>query len=37
MRHAAEFFGLWICRFILTDIGVLIDKHVKRSTEWLQV
>ncbi|KAF2152474.1 hypothetical protein K461DRAFT_294135 [Myriangium duriaei CBS 260.36] len=34
-RHAAEFFGFYICRFLLADIGMLIDKHVKRSTEWV--
>ncbi|PNS20736.1 hypothetical protein CAC42_2981 [Sphaceloma murrayae] len=34
-RHAAEFFGFYICRFLLADIGTLIDKHVKRSTEWI--
>ena len=34
-RHAAEFFGFYICRFVLSDIGVLIDKYVKRSTEWV--
>lgn len=34
-RHAAEFFGFYICRFLLSDIGTLIDKHVKRSTEWV--
>ncbi|GAM85705.1 hypothetical protein ANO11243_037130 [Dothideomycetidae sp. 11243] len=34
-RHAAEFFGFYVCRFLLADIGMLIDKHVKRSTEWI--
>ncbi|KAF1356508.1 hypothetical protein BDV97DRAFT_365263 [Delphinella strobiligena] len=34
-RHAAEFFGFYICRFALTDIGILLDKFVKRNTEWV--
>ncbi|KAF4547473.1 Hypothetical protein D9617_42g090600 [Elsinoe fawcettii] len=34
-RHASEFFGFYVCRFLLADIGTLIDKHVKRSTEWI--
>lgn len=35
IRHAAEFFGFYICRFLLTDVGVLVDKFVKRSSEWV--
>ncbi|TGZ81361.1 hypothetical protein EX30DRAFT_371379 [Ascodesmis nigricans] len=34
-RHAAEFFGFYVCRFVLTDIGVLMDKFVKRGSEWV--
>ncbi|KAI1751364.1 hypothetical protein F4782DRAFT_193369 [Xylaria castorea] len=34
-RHAAEFFGFYICRFVLTDLGMLLDKFVKRGTEWV--
>ncbi|KAL1310873.1 hypothetical protein AAFC00_001105 [Neodothiora populina] len=34
-RHAAEFFGFYVCRFALSDIGILLDKYVKRSTEWV--
>ncbi|KAF2227872.1 hypothetical protein BDZ85DRAFT_8789 [Elsinoe ampelina] len=34
-RHASEFFAFYVCRFLLADIGSLIDKHVKRSTEWI--
>jgi hypothetical protein len=34
-RHAAEFFGFYVCRFILSDITLLMDKYVKRSTEWV--
>ena len=35
IRHAAEFFGFYVCRFVLADLGVLIDKFVKRGTEWV--
>ncbi|TVY20281.1 hypothetical protein LARI1_G000784 [Lachnellula arida] len=36
-RHAAEFFGFYICRFVLTDIGLLLDKFIKRGSEWVLV
>nr|POE65368.1 hypothetical protein CFP56_73013 [Quercus suber] len=35
IRHAAEFFGFYICRFVLADLSTLMDKHVKRGTEWV--
>lgn len=34
-RHAAEFFGLWICRWVLGDLGMLVDKFGKRAGEYL--
>ncbi|KAI0506018.1 hypothetical protein F5B22DRAFT_639532 [Xylaria bambusicola] len=34
-RHAAEFFGFYICRFVLADLGMLLDKFVKRGSEWV--
>lgn len=34
IRHAAEFFAFYICRFILADVGLLMDKFVKKGTEW---
>ena len=34
-RHAAEFFAFYICRFALADLTVLLDKFVKRGTEWV--
>jgi hypothetical protein len=34
-RHACEFFGLWICRWVLADLGMLVDKSVKRRGEWV--
>jgi len=35
MRHAAEFFAFYVCRFALGDLGTLLDKFVKRGTEWV--
>ncbi|KAL2811168.1 hypothetical protein BJX63DRAFT_286991 [Aspergillus granulosus] len=34
-RHAAEFFGFYICRFALSDIGMMLDKFIKRGSEWV--
>ncbi|POS83911.1 hypothetical protein EPUL_004320 [Erysiphe pulchra] len=34
-RHAAEFFSFYICRFVLNDIGLLLDKFVKKGGEWV--
>ncbi|KAG5297688.1 MIT domain-containing protein [Histoplasma ohiense] len=36
-RHASEFFGFYVCRFVLNDIGLMIDKFVKRGSEWVMV
>lgn len=36
-RNAAEFFGFYICRFALTDIGLMLDKFIKRGSEWVLV
>lgn len=36
-RHAAEFFGFYICRFVLTDVTLLLDKYVKRGSEWVMI
>ncbi|KAG8532566.1 uncharacterized protein KY384_002443 [Bacidia gigantensis] len=35
IRHAAEFFGFYICRFVLADISLMLDKFIKRSSEWV--
>ena len=35
MRHAAEFFSFYICRFVLADLGLLLDKFLKRGSEWV--
>ncbi|KAK4126788.1 hypothetical protein N657DRAFT_588441 [Parathielavia appendiculata] len=34
-RHAAEFFAFYICRFVLSDLTMLLDKFIKRGTEWV--
>lgn len=34
-RHAAEFFGFYVCRFVLSDLGLLLDKFIKRGSEWV--
>ncbi|EYE97307.1 uncharacterized protein EURHEDRAFT_451481 [Aspergillus ruber CBS 135680] len=34
-RHAAEFFGFYICRFVLNDVGLMLDKFIKRGSEWV--
>ncbi|EDU41228.1 conserved hypothetical protein [Pyrenophora tritici-repentis Pt-1C-BFP] len=36
-RHAAEFFGFYICRFVLTDVMLMLDKFIKRGSEWVLV
>ncbi|KAH6617393.1 hypothetical protein F5144DRAFT_596421 [Chaetomium tenue] len=36
-RHAAEFFAFYVCRFALADLTLLLDKFVKRGTEWVLV
>lgn len=34
-RHAAEFFCFFICRFVLSDMTLLLDKFIKRGSEWV--
>ncbi|CAL5874869.1 uncharacterized protein PFLUO_LOCUS9171 [Penicillium psychrofluorescens] len=36
-RHAAEFFGFYVCRFALTDVGMMLDKFIKRGSEWVLI
>ncbi|ROV90531.1 hypothetical protein VPNG_10040 [Cytospora leucostoma] len=36
-RHAAEFFAFYICRFVLQDLALLMDKFIKRGSEWVLV
>ena len=37
VRNAAEFFAFYIIRFVLSDVGVLLDKYVKRGSEWVLI
>ncbi|KAK4133958.1 hypothetical protein BT67DRAFT_434561 [Trichocladium antarcticum] len=34
-RQAAEFFAFYICRFALSDLSMLLDKFIKRGSEWV--
>ncbi|CAI4215016.1 unnamed protein product [Parascedosporium putredinis] len=34
-RHAAEFFAFYVCRFVLSDLSILLEKFIKRGTEWV--
>ncbi|ROV92769.1 hypothetical protein VMCG_09083 [Cytospora schulzeri] len=36
-RHAAEFFAFYICRFVLQDLTLLMDKFIKRGREQVQL
>ncbi|KAF3936710.1 hypothetical protein ABW19_dt0200901 [Dactylella cylindrospora] len=35
MSRAGEFFGLYVCRFVLADVTILLDKYLKRASEWV--
>ncbi|KAK6536768.1 hypothetical protein TWF281_000983 [Arthrobotrys megalospora] len=35
INRASEFFGLVICRFVLADVTILLDKYLKRASEWV--
>ncbi|EWC46718.1 hypothetical protein DRE_03963 [Drechslerella stenobrocha 248] len=35
LTRVSEFFGLVICRFVLADITILLDKYLKRASEWV--
>ena len=34
-RRAAAFFGFFVCRFVLGDVGMMLDKFIKRGSEWV--
>lgn len=36
-RHASEFFGFYVARFVLADLGMLMDKFIKRGSEWVLI
>ncbi|KAK4960673.1 hypothetical protein LTR66_012949 [Elasticomyces elasticus] len=35
IKGCAEFFGFYILRFVLADIGLVLDKYLKRNGEWI--
>lgn len=37
IRGAAEFFSFYVIRFAMADIGVFLDKYLKRNSEWVMV
>ncbi|KAK5075561.1 hypothetical protein LTR64_001768 [Lithohypha guttulata] len=37
IRGAAEFFSFYVIRFAMADIGLLVDKYLKRNGEWIML
>lgn len=35
VRNASDFFAFFVVRWVVADIGILIDKFVKRGGEWV--
>lgn len=35
LRRCSEFFGNVVCRFVVRDLGILVDKYVKRGATWV--
>ena len=35
VKNAAEFFAFFVLRFVMGDVGVLVDKFLKRGSEWV--
>lgn len=35
VKNAAEFFAFYIIRFVMADLTLMIDKFVKRGSEWV--
>jgi len=35
VKNAAEFFAFYIIRFVMADLMLMIDKFIKRGTEWV--
>ncbi|EXJ85693.1 hypothetical protein A1O1_06061 [Capronia coronata CBS 617.96] len=35
VKNAAEFFAFYVIRFVMTDLTLLLDKFLKRGTEWV--
>ncbi|KAF2402307.1 hypothetical protein EJ06DRAFT_474167 [Trichodelitschia bisporula] len=36
-KRASDFFGFYVCRFVLQDLSMLLDKFIKRGSEWVLV
>nr|AFN02836.1 putative microtubule interacting and transport domain-containing protein [Phakopsora pachyrhizi] len=34
LRKVPEFYSMIVCRFVVADMGVLLDKYVKRAGSW---
>nr|AFN02851.1 hypothetical protein [Phakopsora pachyrhizi] len=34
LRKVSEFYSMIVCRFVVADMGVLLDKYVKRAGSW---
>lgn len=37
VKNAAEFFAFYIIRFVMADLMLLVDKFLKRGTEWVLI
>jgi hypothetical protein len=35
VKNAAEFFAFFVIRFVMADLSIMIDKFLKRGTEWV--
>ncbi|KIW40415.1 uncharacterized protein PV06_07617 [Exophiala oligosperma] len=35
VKNAAEFFAFYVIRFVMADLMLMVDKFVKRGTEWV--
>jgi len=35
VKNAAEFFAFYIIRFVMADLMLMVDKFLKRGTEWV--
>ncbi|EXJ84940.1 hypothetical protein A1O3_05615 [Capronia epimyces CBS 606.96] len=37
VKNAAEFFAFYVLRFVMADLMILVDKVLKRGTEWVLI
>ncbi|ODQ53246.1 hypothetical protein SAICODRAFT_19169 [Saitoella complicata NRRL Y-17804] len=35
-RHASDFFGGVVCKFVMADVSVLLEKYLKTGREWME-